>query len=241
MYRSSKNTISDRHRIEVSDLSTQSETARHLMSDPFRAALVKAVEIRDDDDDDESEHDEEPTVSSIRTDSIQASKDVATILDQVHQEGRLESFSWTGNGMLRARGERQPAFWEALWKTGATLKNLILWFYEHEPVLSPDYTPSHVNLEKLQYLHLNASSGHGDDGSIINQILRSSPNLESVSLDFPSCDLEGCRLQGITWDYHFPKLHTLRLNTYNGNPAQLFSFFTQNPSIKTLTFDTWSN
>lgn len=240
MDHSSAQTILDQQNIEFSSLSELSETASDLISNPSRAALIKAIQIRDDGSNEELEE-EKPSVVDIGVDSSQASIDVATILDHVRQEGSLESFSWTGYNMLRARGKRPPAFWEALWKTAATLKNLDLWFYEHEPVLSPGYAPGPVSLELLQKLHLDVSRGHGDDGSIIDQILRSSPNLENASLEFPNCDLEGCRLGGLTWDYHFPKLHTLHLNAYDSNPAQLFSFFARNPSIKNLKFDMWSD
>ena len=72
-------------------------------------------------------------------------------------------------------------------------------------------------------------------------MLRSSPNLENASLEFPNCNLEGCQLGGLTWDYYFPKLHTLHLNAYDSNPAQLISFFARNPSIKNLKFDMWNN
>ena len=89
-------------------------------------------------------------------------------MDHVRQEGSLESFSWTDYNTLRARGKRPLASWGALWKTAATLKNLDLWFYEHEPVLSPGYAPGPVSFELLQKLHLDVSNGHGDDGSIID-------------------------------------------------------------------------
>jgi len=162
MHRSSAQTI-----LEFSSLSELSETASDLISNPSRAALIKAIQIRDDGSN-EGLEEEKPFVVDIGVDSSQASIGVATILDHVRREGSLESFSWTGYNMLRARGKRPPAFWEALWKTAATLKNLDLWFYEHEPVLSPGYAPGPVSFELLQKLHLDVSNGHGDDGSIID-------------------------------------------------------------------------
>ena len=240
MHRSSAQTILDQQNVEFSSLSELSETASDLISNPSRAALIKAIRIRDDGSNEKLEG-EKPSVVDIGADSSQASIDVATILDHVRREGSLESFSWTGYSMLRARGKRPPAFWEALWKTAATLKNLDLWFYEHELVLSPGYAPGPVSFELLQKLHLDVSRGRGGHGSTIDQILRSSPNLENFSLELPNCDLEGCWLGGLTWDYHFPKLHTLHLNAYDSNPAQLFPFFARNPSIKNLKFDMWNN
>ena len=139
-----------------------------LISNLSRAVLIKAIQIRDDGSNEELEEEEKPSVVDIGVDSSQASIDVATIMDHVRQEGSLESFSWTDYNMLRARGKRPLSSWGAPRKTAATLKNLDLWFYEHEPVLSPGYAPGPVSFELLQKLHLDVSNGHGDDGSIID-------------------------------------------------------------------------
>lgn len=93
-----------------------------------------------------------------------------------------------------------------------------------------------VQFPVLEALTINAAALHGDDGSMIETILRSSPAIQDLKLSFPTCDLEDCRLQGITWQYTFPLLQTLDLRTYNNDNTALSDFLLRHPKITTLAW-----
>ena len=58
MDRSSAQTILDQQNVEFSSFSELSETASDLISNPSRAALIKAIQIRDDGSNEELEEEE---------------------------------------------------------------------------------------------------------------------------------------------------------------------------------------
>lgn len=83
---------------------------------------------------------------------------------------------------------------------------------------------------------MGLTGGHGNDASVIDTMLRHSTGLVNLSLDLPICDLESCRLQGLTYGYHFPKLTTLCLSVYSKDPA-IATFLSRHPSITTLSLN----
>lgn len=67
-------------------------------------------------------------------------------------------------------------------------------------------------------------------------MLHSAHKLTSLSLQLPSCDLEDCRVQGITYDYHFPDLESFSLHGWLNSRTALADFLLRHPSITTLSF-----
>jgi hypothetical protein len=94
-----------------------------------------------------------------------------------------------------------------------------------------------VEFEVLQTLRINAAAAHGDNSSLLEHVLQNSPAIRDLDLSFPTCDLEGCRLQGITWRYSFPSLTTLSLRTYNSSNTSLADFLLRHLKIKTMAWD----
>lgn len=90
--------------------------------------------------------------------------------------------------------------------------------------------------EQLLTLHFDLCGCHGDDASQVHQILHAMPKLTSLSLQMPSCDLENCRLQGITYDYDFPNLRSINIYGWLDLASGLLDFFHRHPSITTLSF-----
>lgn len=78
---------------------------------------------------------------------------------------------------------------------------------------------------------------HGDTGVMVDQMLHHMPIIEELTLFLPGCDLEGCRIQDISWKYNFPALKNLTLQTYNSDNAALADFFFRHPLITTLDWD----
>ena len=58
----------------------------------------------------------------------------------------------------------------------------------------------------LKSLYINCSRAHCEDGGSIEKLLHCLPNLRVLHINAPICDLESCRIQGLTWAYKFPQL-----------------------------------
>ena len=67
--------------------------------------------------------------------------------------------------------------------------------------------------------------------------MQNSPAIQSLELSFPLCDLENCRIKGITWEYTFPSLRTLTVSTYNSDNIALSNFILRHPQIETLDWN----
>jgi hypothetical protein len=91
--------------------------------------------------------------------------------------------------------------------------------------------------EELLTLHLDIRGGHGNDAAQVHQLLHSARKLTSLSLELPSCDRETCRVQGITYDYHFPALTSFSLRGWADSRSRLPEFLLRHRSIKSLYFD----
>ena len=89
----------------------------------------------------------------------------------------------------------------------------------------------------LKILRIDARGAHGDDGSMIDRILQSAPKLQELTLIFPRCDLKGCRIKGISWEYTFPALETCSISTYNTDNTALSKFLVSHPTITNLDWD----
>ena len=86
----------------------------------------------------------------------------------------------------------------------------------------------------LKSLYINCRGAHGDDGSPIEKLLHGLPNLEILHIDAPSCNLESCRIQGLTWAYKFPLLTHFAISIFYRSSQDMASFLANHPNIRTL-------
>jgi len=63
------------------------------------------------------------------------------------------------------------------------------------------------------------------------------PNLSVLHIEAPSCDLESCRIQGLTWAYKFPQLAHFAISIFYQSAQDMASFLANHPNIRTLMFD----
>ena len=84
---------------------------------------------------------------------------------------------------------------------------------------------------------MDCSRAHGDDGSPIEKLLHGLPSLRVLHIDAPSCDLEGCRIRGLTWAYKFPQLTHFSLSIFYRSAQDMASFLANHPNIRTLMFN----
>ena len=89
----------------------------------------------------------------------------------------------------------------------------------------------------MESLYLDCTRGHGDDGSPIEKLLHGLPNLRVLHIDAPNCDLEGCRIQGLTWAYKFPQLTHFAISIFYRSAQDMASFLANHPNIRTLKFN----
>jgi hypothetical protein len=89
----------------------------------------------------------------------------------------------------------------------------------------------------LKSLYVDCSDAHGDDGSPIEKLLHGLPSLRVLHIDAPICDLEGCRIQGLTWAYKFPQLTHFAISIFYRSAQDIASFMANHPNIRTLMFN----
>ena len=89
----------------------------------------------------------------------------------------------------------------------------------------------------LESLYVDCTRAHGDDGSPIEKLLHGLPNLRVLHIDAPNCDLEGCRIQGLTWAYKFPQLTHFAISIFYRSAQDIASFLANHPNIRTLMFN----
>ena len=95
-------------------------------------ATPRAQEALSPSSTDSKSNDEVDTGSEIdNLDNDEAGATVAELLDEARSHNALQSFQWTGPNPWR-EGHRPRVFWDALWKSAATLKAVNLQFFEHE-------------------------------------------------------------------------------------------------------------
>jgi hypothetical protein len=88
---------------------------------------------------------------------------------------------------------------------------------------------------ELLKLRLNISDCHGNDASQIHRLLHSTQKLNSLTLRLPYCYLEGCRIKGLTFDYHFSSLEDFSLHGWIDPSFGLADFLLRHSSIRTLS------
>jgi hypothetical protein len=144
----------------------------------------------------------------------------------------LEAFSWTSEyGWEDMDGTRPKSFWAALWKHASSLQELDIGFYVHEVWRVP---APQVPFPALKVLKIDASTSHGDDGGVVEALLKGSPQLEVLDFAWPNCDLETCQITGVSWDYTFPELKKLKMHGYDFKPEALEQFLGRCKDVEEL-------
>ncbi|KAF2111489.1 hypothetical protein BDV96DRAFT_582255 [Lophiotrema nucula] len=155
---------------------------------------------------------------------------IIQILDAVEDAGgSISEFTWAQETWWDSAGTRPENFWQALWKHARTLQKLDLGFYTHEVHRTQ---PAEVAFPALKEIYIDCTTAHGDEGSVIEHLFKSSPNLEILSFNYPSCDLPDCQIKNITWDYTFPNLRILKVNGYDFAPNAFAAFLTKCTNVE---------
>ena len=89
----------------------------------------------------------------------------------------------------------------------------------------------------LKSLYIDCASAHGDDGTPIEKLLHGLPNLRVLHINAPNCDLQNCRIQGLTWSYKFPQLTHFAISIFFQSAQNIASFLENHPNIRTLMFN----
>lgn len=228
------------HRLEIHDLNKLYDVIDHFASNPDQELQVTDIDIGDELETSESDEDKMSDMEGPRG-FDDTSRIIASIIDGIHSTGGLESFRWVRD-VDEKGATREVCFWSNLWDTARTLKYLDIRFFEHElhrfaNLTGDESIPRPPKFPALKSLRIDASGGHGDNGSMVDQILRNAPGLEELTLIFPGCDLEACRIKGITWEYTFPALKRFSISTYNSDNTALSKFLASHPTITTLDWN----
>ncbi|KAF2489725.1 hypothetical protein BU16DRAFT_585944 [Lophium mytilinum] len=208
------------------------ETAENIVNDDDQLVHLRTIEIIGRDDNEDASWEERPQ-EELRAELNAFCESMVNILNAVHEKGKLESFKWAGLRFYLKKEGRSAAFWEALWKHSATLTKLELDCEQREIGDIPHPTAPMPNLHTLNLWMGNAC---GDDGTILNTLLHNTPNIRSLALSLPDCDLEGCRIRNLTWDYTFPHLSTLLVSVFSVPSTPVFAFLSRHPLVTTLTY-----
>ena len=86
----------------------------------------------------------------------------------------------------------------------------------------------------MKSLYVDCSGAHGDDGGPIEKLLHGLPNLKVLHIDAPVCDLESCRIRGLTWAYKFPQLTHFAISIFYRSAQDMASFLENHSNIRTL-------
>lgn len=159
---------------------------------------------------------------------------ITTILTAITSHGgSLRSFTWPASSYAYCKFTRPPSFILALYAHVPTLEKLHLDFFCHE-VHTFFPLPPDINLDKLKVLQIDASSAHGDDGSVIDDLLSRCKNLEVLHFEWPPCDLDSCQIKNISWRWTFTKLRDLSVFGWNFAPAVYTQFLVRHSGITSI-------
>ena len=115
------------HRLEIRDIKKLADIVNDLESDPSQAFQITAISVIDD----EFKASDSKGGNLLESEGIgesgpdffnQISMQMTRIVNELERSGSLESFRWV-RGTNKEKPTRATDFWEALWKTAATLKN----------------------------------------------------------------------------------------------------------------------
>ncbi|CAG8950821.1 hypothetical protein HYFRA_00003037 [Hymenoscyphus fraxineus] len=163
--------------------------------------------------------------------SLQISHNMGAILDIIQAENGLKEFTWEN---LFHKPRDSQVFWDALWRSSKSLEKLNLVFNPHELHRIAELSGPTEKFAVLKTLCVDARGAHGDNGAFLSKLLRACPAIEELTLSFPNCDLEDCRIRNITWDFTFPSLKSFTFHGYGPDEVTFSSFLARHPGIKTL-------
>ena len=86
----------------------------------------------------------------------------------------------------------------------------------------------------MKSLYVDCSGAHGDDGGPIENLLHGLPNLRVLHIDAPTCDLESCRIRGLTLAYNFPQLTHFAISIFYRSAQDMASFLANHSNIRSL-------
>ncbi|KAF2433759.1 hypothetical protein EJ08DRAFT_694242 [Tothia fuscella] len=231
-------------RLELKSLEDVAAVITRLKERPNFLTPVKVIHVEFDHESELGSDEKE----SKNTEQIQGSSDpvgssstlcadITEIIESIAKHSTLEDFQWEFyDGKTSPRPE---AFWIALAKTSSTLKALRLGFAEHEihKLREKKIDPFPTPMQALESLVLDLSGGHGDNAEYFDRGLHHMKNLRSLELDLPSCDLENCRIQGLTYEWDFPQLAHLSISAYYGSSSDILNFVNRHRKIEFLHFN----
>ena len=227
---------------------------------------VRRIDVLHDEEDDDDEEVQETTTASSSLEGLKPSgvvdfdkavsliTSILTMKANASDSNGLEAFTWHGTALSGYSGSnsvddgptRPSVFWSALARTAPTLAVLDLDWYPHElhrlEKSSDGGSRSGfpTSLPKLQALRLNLSGAHGNDAGVIDRLLCAGmPDLRSLKLVLPTCDLENCRVQGLSYGWTFPELTFLSLSVFysESSASSILEFLAGHPKIETLEFN----
>lgn len=218
--------------IKICDITTVDAAARQILRLEEQATNVTTIEVSTST---YFQAVEEQEGSAERFQGDVCCSHLETILDAIRRNGGgLKTFSWPASSQDTSRYfTRAHRFWTALYAHGSTLQKLHLDFFCHEVATLP-LPPPGSRFETLRDLHLDTSSAHGDDGTVIDTILHASPNLKTLHFEWPPCDLEGCQIKNLSWGWNFPKLTHLNTLGWNLAPTEYTNFLVRHPKLTSL-------
>lgn len=240
--------------LEIRSLDQLSEALIRIKADQTLASRIRTVSI-DETDDQPKEDEDAPRRSQLSGDEIAAqaaeeqmkaigqtarrSAGVTTLLEAIAEDGHLESVKWSLDSWNSKNCVRGKSLWDALARNAGTLKRLDLDFYTHEihNLAEEGINPVPSPFPELQHLTLRMSGGHGDNAKAFDVMLRDLPKLKSLRLYLPSCDLESCRIQSLTYNWNLPSLIEFGIQAYVSDDSGFPAFLSRHPSIQTLKYD----
>jgi hypothetical protein len=227
--------------LEIKTLMQLSQALADFENQPELASRVRNIQIQENDVEDEPDagDDAEDDAKRNTAQAWSFCAGITSILEEIARTNRLESFKWIVSYYISPLPSRPKQCWEALSKVAPTLKGLHLSFYNHEihHLITQGINPVPLTFGNLEFLTLSMDGGHGDDAVHFDSMLRQTPKLRSLSLSLPLCDLENCRIKGLTYDWKFPILEHFSISAFLNDDSGIPAFLARHPSIRSLSYD----
>lgn len=227
------NTVEGEHKLKINicNITGVDVLAQQILQLQEQAAKITTIEI-DTSSYFQALEEQEESAQQVSEDTVCQS--LSIILDTVASfDGNLKTFSWPAPEHTGSHFTRPHSFWSALYAHSGTLQNLHLAFFCHEVHSLPPPPPG-TTFEALKDLRLDTSSAHGDDGTTVDTLLKTCPNLSTLHVEWPPCDLESCQIKNLSWDWDFPQLEHLHTSGWNFAPASYTNFLVRHPDLTSI-------
>lgn len=225
-------------RLEIEKLDQLTQALRDFQNDPTLASTIYAIDIHVEIEEIENESDEDQ--KNREADLAISLCDGATrLLEAILNSGQLESFEWILDHYSQKIPARSEAFWTMLSNFSGDLKTLDLGFYTHEihNLKKAGINPVPKPFIAVENLTLRMDDEHGNDAKEFDSMLKQINSIHSLDLRLPGCDLESCRIQGLTYDWQFPNLTSLSISVYIDEKSGLPDFISRHPTIEVLEYN----